>query len=66
MKLHIIVQYLPLCSSCLILANWLREIEKGTKRQVGSAVGGCVVGEQEKRKENEVFLDVFTVASGVF
>lgn len=54
----------------MILAKGcVRKIEKREpKPQVGSVVGVCVgvVEQEEKRKENEVFLGVFTAASGVF
>ena len=52
------------------LANGrVKKIEKrGTEHQVNSVVGLYIgVAEQEeKRKEDEVFLDVFTIATGVF
>lgn len=75
MKLHIVIQHMLLFDSysavgSLSLANGrVGKLEKrGTERRVDSVVGLCVwvVEREEKRKEDEVFLDVFTAATGVF
>lgn len=55
--------------SLSLASGHVRKIEKrGTERKVDSVVGVYIgVAEQEeKRKEDEIFLDVFTTATGVF
>lgn len=74
-KLHIIIQHLLLFHSysavqSLSLANGCvgKPEKRGTEHRVDSVVGLYVgvVEQEEKRKEDEVFSDVFTTATGVF